>query len=547
MSNAPQSSIPGERLSAQQLESLLRRAPAAIALWHGPEHVFEFVNPGYCELVGRAREALLGQRLRDVFPAGELLEAFDRVYRTGEPFVIPELETTIDRGNGPAPVCFAFKLAQLCDSGVVSGLVAVAVEITSSVAQRQLRERLASYAALRADVSAALAAEREPRQTLQSCCEALVEHLHVAFARIWTLDDAGTTLVLQASAGKYTHIDGGHAAVPVGKFKIGLIAEERAPHLTNDVQRDARVGNPEWAKREGMRSFAGYPLQVDDRLVGVLAMFGTETFPDDAFAALAAVVEMVAQGITRRQAELALERRIQELARSNAELEQFAYVASHDLQEPLRMVASYNQLLARRYKGKLDADADEFIGYTVEGVTRMQRLINDLLAYSRVGTRGREFAEIELGRALEIAEQNLKSAIAESRATITRDPLPTVLGDEGQLVQVFQNLLSNALKFRGERPPSVHVTAKQEGGGWVVSVSDNGIGVEPEYFERIFVIFQRLNPREQYPGTGIGLAICKKIVERHGGRIWMESKPGEGSTLSFSMPRAAPAARRSKT
>jgi signal transduction histidine kinase len=232
-----------------------------------------------------------------------------------------------------------------------------------------------------------------------------------------------------------------------------------------------------------------------------------------------------------------LEEKIQELGRSNAELEQFAYVASHDLQEPLRMVGSYTQLLARRYRGRLDADADEWINFAVGGVHRMQALINDLLIYSRVGTQGKPFAPTDCGEVVDQALANLKIAVQETGAMVTRDGLPTVQADGSQLVQLFQNLLGNALKFRHQqRRPQIRIWAERKGTDWVFAVQDNGVGIDPQYAERIFVIFQRLHTEREYPGTGIGLAICKKIVERHGGRIWVESKPNEGATFSFTLP-----------
>jgi light-regulated signal transduction histidine kinase (bacteriophytochrome) len=240
----------------------------------------------------------------------------------------------------------------------------------------------------------------------------------------------------------------------------------------------------------------------------------------------------------RKRAEAKLRQTAEELARSNAELEQFAYVASHDLQEPLRMVASYTQLLGRRYKGRLDEDADEFIGFAVSGAQRMQNLINDLLAYSRVGTRSQPFEWVDCTALVDSVIGDLAAQIAEAHATVTRGPdLPSVLVDPSQLRQVFQNLVANALKFHApDRAPRVHVKAEKSGTDWVFAIEDNGIGIEPQYAERIFQLFQRLHSQAEYPGTGIGLAICKKIIERHGGRIWLESKPGEGTTFFFTIP-----------
>jgi light-regulated signal transduction histidine kinase (bacteriophytochrome) len=231
------------------------------------------------------------------------------------------------------------------------------------------------------------------------------------------------------------------------------------------------------------------------------------------------------------------ERRLaqEELARSNTELEQFAYIASHDLQEPLRMVSSFTQLLGKRYQGKLDSDADEFISFAADGASRMQRLLNDLLAYSRVGTHGKPLVPTDCNSILTQTLANLGPLIKESGAVITHDPLPKVQGDEVQLIQLFQNLLANAIKFRSQEAPRIRVSAEQKDSEWRFAVRDNGIGIAPEHQQRIFLIFQRLHQRADYPGTGIGLALCKKIVERHKGRIWVESKLGQGSTFYFTL------------
>jgi PAS domain S-box-containing protein len=239
----------------------------------------------------------------------------------------------------------------------------------------------------------------------------------------------------------------------------------------------------------------------------------------------------------RKKSEEHLVKTVGELKRSNDELQQFAYVASHDLQEPLRMVASYTQLLAKRYKGRLDSDADEFIAFAVDGSIRMQGLVQDLLVYSRAGTNGKVLHEISSENALKEALTNLRATMEESGAIVTHDSLPTITTDDTQLVQVFQNLVGNAIKYHGLKAPLVHVSAKKNGGNeWIFSVRDNGLGIDPQYFERIFILFQRLHGPREFKGTGIGLAICKKMLERLGGRIWVESQPEKGSTFYFALP-----------
>jgi PAS domain S-box-containing protein len=251
---------------------------------------------------------------------------------------------------------------------------------------------------------------------------------------------------------------------------------------------------------------------------------------DDGLMVLSAIVDIT----QRKRAERALAEQAEELARSNAELEQFAYVASHDLQEPLRAVVGCLQILQQRAQTKLDARDNELVTHAVEGATRMQQLIDGLLALSRVGTRGGKFEPVDLNQALHAAMDNLSSAIADCDATIKPCELPTVVADRTQMIQLFQNLLGNALRYRASgRQPVIEVGTEVDSGGWTVWVRDNGIGIEPQYFERIFRVFQRLHTRTRYPGTGIGLSICQKIVERHGGRIWVESEPERGSTFLF--------------
>ena len=292
--------------------------------------------------------------------------------------------------------------------------------------------------------------------------------------------------------------------------------------------------------QEGAIAFAGVDIWLDTRLVPLLDQTGEANgvmgISRDITERRRAEEDLkqAASDLSRSNADL--ERMAADLARSNADLEQFAYVSSHDLQEPLRMVSSYVQLLARRYRDKLDDDAEEFIDYAVEGANRMQTLISALLAYSRVGKKGRPFERQDSNMILQEAEDNLRMVIRDSGAVITHDVLPAVTCDGTQLSQVFQNLIANAIKFRADLPPEIKISAERLDNEWVFCVKDNGIGIDPKYAERIFVIFQRLHAREEYAGTGIGLAICKRIVERHGGRIWVESQEGQGSTFYFTIP-----------
>lgn len=251
------------------------------------------------------------------------------------------------------------------------------------------------------------------------------------------------------------------------------------------------------------------------------------------------VLAVIADISERKRAQEALVHKMGELQRSNEELEQFAYVASHDLQEPLRMVVSYTMLLSERYRGRLDEKADKFIRYAVEGATRLQQLVADLLAYSRVGSQGRPLKPVSAQSVFDRTLDAVRRALEESHARITCGPLPAVIADEVQLAQLFQNLLSNALKFRGTEVPLIQVAAQPAEGFWQFSIKDNGIGIEPEHSARIFQMFQRLHERGKYEGNGIGLAIAKKIVERHHGRIWFESLPGQGTTFFFTLPAAA--------
>jgi signal transduction histidine kinase len=374
------------------------------------------------------------------------------------------------------------------------------------------------------------------------------------YAGLFLLDEDGEWAVLLASAGEA----GWAMPRPSHRLKIGSesaidhsITRGQARIVRNVSQATASIDKTILPRT---RSEMALPLISRGRVIGAMTLQSSReaAFGEEDSTILQPMTNLLANAIEnarlftaaqqeineRVRAEKALAQLAQELARSNADLEHFAYAASHDLQEPLRMVSSYVQLLARRYQGALDADAHEFIAFAVDGAKRMQRLINDLLAYSRVGTRGKEFEPTDCAAVLQQALANLRVAITENAAVVTHGSLPTLRADDSQLVQLFQNLIGNAMKFRNENAPEIYISAEHidDESHWLFSVRDNGIGIDPQYAERIFVIFQRLHTREEHPGTGIGLAICKKIVERHGGRIWVESEAGKGSAFYFTLP-----------
>jgi light-regulated signal transduction histidine kinase (bacteriophytochrome) len=297
----------------------------------------------------------------------------------------------------------------------------------------------------------------------------------------------------------------------------------------------ARLADTQKAVLNILEDFSAEKTRLESTQKAILNIL--EDFDTEKNKVEQANVELRREVAERRQAEIALMQKTVELGRSNAELEQFAYVASHDLQEPLRMVSSYVQLFEKRYRGQVDEQADKYIHYAVEGARRMQLLIGGLLEYSRMGRQDLEPKEVSAEIPLEQALSNLRSAIEEAGVEVHHDPMPTVLADPAQLSQVFQNLIGNAIKFRRrDVPAKIRVTVDTSVSPCVFSVSDNGIGIAPEYRDRVFVIFQRLHTRAEYPGTGIGLSICKKVLERHGGRIWVESTLAEGATFHFTLP-----------
>ena len=462
----------------------------------GPDGRITDVNAATAAVTGCARAALIGTDFSDYFTDPEKARAgYQQAFREG---FVRDYALELRHRDGHVTSVLYNASVYRDESGKVIGVFAAARDVTE---RKRVEEAL-----------------RQSEQRFSSMLEAVRDYA------IIFLEPDGRVASWNKGAER---IKGYRAEEIVGQhfskfYTADDIANGKPSHELQVAITEGRFEDEDWrVRRGGSRFWANVVI----------------TALRDANGNVNGFVKITRDLTTRKQAEDQIRRYAEDLKRSNQELEHFAYVASHDLQEPLRTLSSFSQLLARRYKGKLDTDADEFISFIVEGATRMQTLINDLLAFSRVGTRGNPFASVACEEVLQAAKENLDVTIAESRAVITHDPLPTLAADQTQLTQLFQNLFANAIKFRRpEKAPRIHVSAARQDGAWRFSVRDNGIGIDPQFFERIFVIFQRLHGREEYPGTGIGLAICKKIAERHGGRMWVESEPGTGSTFYFTIP-----------
>ena len=476
----------------QRFRALLETAPDAMLIVDGQGRI-DLANLQAEQLFGYTRAELLGQPVEMLIPAGKrggheeqrLSYAAEPRYR--QMGVGMELEAVRKDGS-------------LCP-----------VEISLSPLEDP--EGLSVTAAIR-DVSERRRAEARFRGLLESAPDAMV-----------ISGSDGRIELVNLEAERF-----------FGYARAELLGQPVEMLIPPDLREGYRRDQALFAKGEGLKMLEAGPelraLRKDGTEVPVEINFSPLEGPSGI--SMTAAIRDVTE--RKRAAELLAEK-VRELRSSNEELEQFAYIASHDLQEPLRMVASYTQLLARRYKGKLDGDADEFIHYAVDGTQRMKRLIEDLLVYSRAGKGAPPVDHIPAGRVMEEALQNLEARIAETGAKVMVEPLPTVIASEVVLAQIFQNLVGNAIKYCKDRTPEVRVSARNRDEEWVFSVADNGIGIDPQYFDRIFLIFQRLHGRHDYEGTGIGLAICKRMLHRMGGRIWVESMPGQGSTFFFSLPK----------
>jgi PAS domain S-box-containing protein len=506
------------------------------------------VNRAWEEFFGISRADIIGGSVKDLYPRSPAVAARHAAMdeelwkRPGN----QSYEIQLTMPDGRVRHTIYYKATYNRAGGEVAGLIGTIVDITERK-QAEQREAIEHAVARHLGSSESLA------DAIRGIMQVMCERLEWACAARWTLDEAHNRLhcletwsIDDPAIRNFLEVSARETFVPGTGGMIRRVLSTGDSVWVPDVTLKPDFMRAPIAAAAGLKGAFALPVTIGDRVLGAIEFFSRDARTPDKWLLdiTVSVGRQIGQLMARREAEATLretnevlEAQTRELTRSNEELQQFAYVASHDLQEPLRMISSYTQLLGRRYGERLDGDAKEFMEFIVDGAARMKQLIEDLLAYSRVGTRGREFQDVDSGAALSKALVNLRAAQEASGAKVTHDAMPKVIADPAQLTQMFQNLIGNAMKFRGAEPPAVHVSAETRDQVWVFSVKDNGIGLDPQYADRIFMMFQRLHNKSEYPGTGIGLAICKKIVERHGGRIWVDSQPGQGSTFGFTLAR----------
>lgn len=499
-----------------------------ILFWNaGAETIFGYSER---EALGSPLTMLMPERFRDAHHAG-----LARVLAGGETHVIGNTIRLAGLHRDGTEFPMELTLGQWSDDErtLFTGVV-------HDITERDASER---YLAAQLAVTGALVEAASAEEAVPLLLPSLATAMGWQIAALWTVDEDGAHIrceqywraegVVAEAFEKRTR----EAVFSVGEGFPGHVWRAGEPLCVEDFGADERFPRAPLAASAGLRRAIGLPLLIGGETLAVIEFLTYEAGAPDA--GLTAMMETLGRQLglffLRRRIEQSLAEARAELERSNADLEQFAYVASHDLSEPLRTVAGFVQLLGKRYEGQLDAQADEFIGYALDGVGRMRQLIDDLLLFSRAGAAELQPEPVPLGEAVDRVRSSLAANLEETGGRIEAGELPEVVADRTQVEQLLQNLISNGLKFHGEEPPRVGVSAVREGASWRVEVEDNGIGVDPQYADRIFKMFQRLHGRDAYAGTGIGLAVCKRIVERHGGRIWVESPPAGGTRFCFTL------------
>ncbi len=538
------------RVSEQNFAVAFAGNPAAIAITRLHDGLFVEVNDTWVALSGFSREETIGHSARAmrIWPTPEAASRF--VKELTEKGSIRGWEQEFYKKSGENYV--AQLSAQVLDVRGERVVLTTMVDITGQRRREEELRRLNRTLKALGRSSQAMMRATEERSYLREVCDIIVKDCGHAMVWIGYAEDDENKSVRPVA---WSGFEEGYldtlkltwAETERGLGPTGTAIRTGKPSFCRDMLADPKFAPwREEALKRGYASSLVLPLKTDGRCFGAMNVYFREPDPfrREEIDLLTELADDLAHGIRtirlqndRARAEEALRLTAEELARSNEDLQQFAHAASHDLQEPLRMIKGFLRLLEEQYKPMLDEKGREYIGFSVEGAMRMSQLIRDLLEYSKVNSQGRKFQRAEAGQALAEAMENLRTIIQESGAVVTHDELPVLVGDPTQLMQLFQNLIGNAIKFRSpDRPCRIHVGVQRLKRQIVIRIRDNGIGISRDAFDRIFIIFQRLHARQEYQGTGIGLAICKKIVERHGGRIWVESEPGQGSTFSFSLP-----------
>ena len=545
------------RTSERRYYSLFQESPVAITVSSVTGDRYDLVNQAFLDMFGYAEEDLEHLKVSDIHSdmnKREMMRA-----EAAQKGAVHDFEFPLRRKDGSEIDCLVTSIARYGTDGSVIGFQGVIRNVTALNRAREALQQSEAVANLLAAENRGMA---EIGRIMSSSfdIDTVYEQFAVELKRMLPFDVVSINIVDERN-NTFSRVY--RSGIPLrGRSRARRSSENtvsaevvrtRAPVVIADAAKgDWMIRFPNIRRQvdSGIRSILLIPLMFEGKILGAINLSSVTpgAYSDTEAKFAERVASQIAGSIANAElyaaiaeAERQLGQRAEELARSNAELETFAYVASHDLQEPLRMVSSYVKLLEQRYKDRLDDAADDFIHYAVDGAERMQALINDLLAFSRVGTHVEPFEPTDCSGVVDEALINLHVAVEECGAKVTTDDMPTLTADRGQLVQVFQNLIGNAVKFRGDRPAKVHVGARPCEDGWELWVSDNGIGIDSKYYERIFAVFQRLHRRSEYDGTGIGLAICKKIVERHGGRMWVESEVGRGSTFHLTIPASPPA------
>ncbi|WP_117594442.1 PAS domain S-box protein [Haloprofundus halophilus] len=542
---AVQNDITERKTRERQFSTLIDNVPGMVYRCRNEQGwPMEFVSDACREITGYKAETLesdavsWGDDVMDQTENPNLWEQIHEAAADGESFSVTY---RIETANGESRWVRDFGRGVFDDNGNFVDIEGVITDVTDRKERERELERRANQQQTVADLGQFALENDDLDELMDRASRQVADALDNEYCKVLDLDSHAEELLLRQGVGWRDGIVGeARVSATESDSQAAYTLANDHPIVVEDLETDSRFDGPELLRSHDVRSGLSTVIGPFDEPWGILGTHDTEKreYSEEDVTFVQSIANVLAEAIERRQYQQELEQLVADLEESNERLEQFAYAASHDLQEPLRMVSSYLQLLERRHGDAFDEDAEEFLAFAVDGADRMRAMIEGLLQYSRIETSGDPLEPTDLDSVLDEVLEDLQLRIEESDADVTSDPLPRVEGDASQLRQVFQNLLDNAIEYSGDEPPRVHISAERAGDEWAVSVHDEGIGIDPDDTDRIFEVFNRLHTHEEYDGTGIGLAVCQRIIERHGGDIWADSDPGEGATFSFTVPDA---------